>query len=304
MHRRARRQSIFLILFALTACSQSAALSDTPPKTLVLSLDAKPEPALVWIAPGHFRMGSPDSDGDANPDEKPQRDVAIAHGFYMARTTVTMAQFRSFVRATGYKTDAEADGTGGHGYNAKLNKFEGWFPQYTWKFSGWPLSDDHPVSNVSWNDAVQFCKWASEKSGHMVRLPTEAEWEYACRAGTTTRFFTGDDPASVEGYANVPDLALSRALGQAGDPSRFTFDDHYPFTSPVGSFKPNPWGLFDMIGNVWQWCADTFSDDPDKRVLRGGSYNLNIQTCRCAERGYGKPYSRYSYTGFRIVVER
>ena len=82
----------------------------------------------------------------------------------------------------------------------------------------------------------------------------------------------------------------------------FPFDDGYPFTAPVAHFKPNPWGLHDMLGNVFQWCADEISGDSPKRILRGGSYNTNVQTCRCAARGFGKPWSRYSYTGFRIVV--
>jgi formylglycine-generating enzyme len=160
------------------------------------------------------------------------------------------------------------------------------------------------VGNVSWNDATKFCEWLSGKSGQMVRLPTEAEWEYGCRAGTTNVFFTGDDPASVNGYANVPDEALRAKLGEPPDNSRFRFDDGYAYTAPVGSFKPNPWGLYDMIGNVFQWCADEIAGEAPERVLRGGSYNLNIQTCRCAARGFSTPQGRYSYTGFRVLIAR
>jgi len=101
---------------------------------------------------------------------------------------VTVGQFRAFVQETGYKTDAQADGRGGHGWNAKLNRFAGWFPRYTWRNPGWPQTGEDPVGNVSWNDAVKFCQWLSRKSGKLVRLPTEAEWEYACRAGTTMVF--------------------------------------------------------------------------------------------------------------------
>jgi formylglycine-generating enzyme required for sulfatase activity len=270
---------------------------------MTLSLDPERRLEFVWVEPGRFLMGSPASDKDADDDEKPQRETRIEKGFYLGRTPVTVDQFRVFVRETGYKTDAEAGGRGGHGYNVELNKFEGWFPRHTWRSAGWPLTDDHPVGNVSWNDAVRFCEWLSRKSGRSVRLPTEAEWEYACRAGTTTRFFTGDDPASLRGFANVPDEALRTKLGRPADPKVwFPFDDGYPFTAPVGQFKPNPWGLNDMIGNVWQWCGDEFPDDAPRRVLRGGSYNLNIPTCRCAFRGFGKPESRYSYTSFRLVV--
>jgi formylglycine-generating enzyme required for sulfatase activity len=256
-------------------------------------------------------MGAPESDKDAYPEDKPQREIRIDNAFYIGRTTVTFGQFQEFVLDTGYQTDAERDRRpryrGGHGFNVDRNRFEGYFPQYTWRNPGWPQTkdqtQDRPVGNVSWNDAVKFCEWLSKKTGKQVRLPTEAEWEYACRAGTTTRFFTGDDPASLKGYANVPDEALRKKLGERADPTVFfPFDDSYPFTAPVGGFKPNPWGLHDMLGNVFQWCADEIPVDSPQRILRGGSYNTNVQTCRCAARGFGKPWSRYSYTGFRIVV--
>jgi formylglycine-generating enzyme required for sulfatase activity len=280
-------------------------------KTLTLRLDGGLTFECLRIEPGRFLMGSPDSDKDALPEEKPQREVQIENAFYLGRTTVTFGQFHEFVLDTGYRTDAERDRRpkyrGGHGFNVNRNRFEGYFPQYTWRNPGWPQTKDqdqgHPVGNVSWNDAVKFCEWLSKKTGKQVRLPTEAEWEYACRAGTTTRFFTGEAPASLKGYANVPDEALRKKLGEPANPTVFfPFDDGYPFTAPVAHFKPNPWGLHDMLGNVFQWCADEIPGDSPKRILRGGSYNTNVQTCRCAARGFGKPWSRYSYTGFRIVV--
>lgn len=218
----------------------------------------------------------------------------------MGRMPVTMRQFRIFVDETGYQTDAEnpagngPERIGGHGWNGMRRRFEGWFPQYTWRRSGWPLTDDHPVSNVSWNDAVAFCKWLSGKSGREFRLPTQQEWDRAAHAGSATMFFTGDDPASLEGYANVGDRALSRELNE--EPDKFSFDDGYAFTSPVASFKPNAWGLYDMIGNVFNWCAGP----PDAKVC-GCSYNDDPQMCRDA-RGSAKPYSRYAYFGFRVVM--
>jgi sulfatase modifying factor 1 len=292
-------------LFVLTVATGRWA--DARAKRLALPLVGKRQLECVWIEPGRFRMGSPDSDKDADDNEKPQREVRIEKGFYLGRTTVTVGQFRVFVRETGYRTDAERDPRpnrrGGHGFNAGRNTFEGWFPQYTWQNPGWPQTEDHPAGNVSWNDAVKFCEWLGTRSRRSVRLPTEAEWEYACRAGTTTTFFTGDDPASLKGSANVPDEALRTKLSRPADVKVwFPFNDGCPFTAPVGRFKANPWGLNDMIGNVFQWCADEIPGATPKRVLRGGSYNLNIQTCRCAYRGFSRPEGRYSYTGFRVVV--
>ena len=260
-------------------------------KTLTLRLDGGLTFECLRIEPGRFLMGAPDSDKDALPEDKPQHEVRIANAFYLGRTTVTFGQFQEFVLDTGYRTDAERDRRpnyrGGHGFNVDRNRFEGWFPQYTWRNPGWAQTKDqaldHPVGNISWNDAVKFCKWLSKKSGKQVRLPSEAEWEYACRAGTSTRFFTGDDPASLKGYANVPDGALRKKLGEpVNTKAFFPFDDGYPFTAPVARFNPNPWGAHDMLGNVFQWCADELPGDPPKRVLRGGSYNTDVQTCRCA----------------------
>jgi formylglycine-generating enzyme required for sulfatase activity len=134
-----------------------------------------------------------------------------------------MAQFRAFVDETKYQTDAENPAgnrpgrIGGHGWSAEHHRFEGWFPQYTWRNSGWPLTDQHPASNISWNDAAKFCEWLAAKSGWSIRLPTTLEWDRAARAGTRTAYFTGEDPASLEGYANVRDPSLLRAIAPPGD---------------------------------------------------------------------------------------
>jgi formylglycine-generating enzyme len=226
---------------------------------------------------------------------------------WMGRTPVTMQQFRAFVEATGYRTDAEnpkGNGpgrVGGHGWDAQHHRAAGWLPQYTWRYTGWPLTNEHPVSNVSWNDASAFCEWLSTKAGMHVRLPTDAEFDRAVRAGTTTAYFTGDSPGSLEGYANVADRSLRRTLGEPEDkPGEFEFDDGYPFTSPVGAFRPNPWGLYDMLGNVFEWCSVAGVPKPC-----GCSYNDGPEMCREeARERHAEPYSRYAYFGFRILVER
>ena len=225
---------------------------------------------------------------------------------WLGRTPVTMQQFPAFVEATGYRTDAENHAgngpgrVGGHGWKSKRHRFEGWWPQYTWRSAGWPLTDEHPVSNASWNDAYAFCRWLSSKTGRAVRLPTDAEWERATRAGTTTVYFTGDSPASLEGYANVSDQSARRALGDAaGGSGVFPFDDGYPFTSPVASFRPNPWGLYDMLGDVFEWCS--VAGVP---TVCGCSYNDGPDMCREAGRErHAQPYSRYAHFGFRVMAD-
>src|SRR5262249_29527489 len=170
-------------VFAFLALAAGA--EEPPPEQLSLPLTDKQKLEFVWVKPGKFPMGSPATDQLADEAEKPQREVRIEKGFYLGRTTVTFAQFQEFVLDTAYRTDAETDRRfpGGHGFNSDRNTFEGWFPQYTWRNSGWPQTGDHPVGNVSWNDAVKFCEWLGERAGKTGRLATEAEGGDACRGG-------------------------------------------------------------------------------------------------------------------------
>ncbi len=189
--------------------------------------------------------------------------------------------------------------------------------EYSWRNTGFEQTDEHPVVNVSWNDAVAFCKWLSRKEGKTYRLPTEAEWEYACRAGTTTRYYSGDDPETLAKVANVADAA---AKAQFPDWNHgIKASDGYVFTSPGGQFKPNAFGLYDMHGNVSQWCSDWYSEDyytksptddptgPDsgiERVLRGGCWDSVFPS---AARDHGSPggphfpSTRNCCTGFRVA---
>ena len=173
------------------------------------------------------------------------------------------------------------------------------------------------MANVTWNDAVAFCDWLSKKEGKKYRLPTEAEWEYSCRAGTKTRFYSGDDDDSLKAVANIADASFKKKYPE-GDWAA-SWDDGYPFTAPAGKFKPNAFGLYDMHGNVWQWCADWYGEDyykkspgqdpqgPDAgpfRVLRGGSFLNVAHGCRSAYRFRRAPWNRYCYYGFRVVGVR
>lgn len=271
---------------------------------------------LVLIPRGKFRMGSPQGEANRSEDEE-LHDVEITRDFDVGKFTVTVGQFREFVRDANHQTEAEKDGEGGWGFNEQTGKFEGRKPQYTWKNPGWTQTDEHPVVNVSWNDAVAFCDWLSTKEAKKYRLPTEAEWEYACRANTTTRYYSGDSEDSLQGVANIADASLKRKF--AGASWAKEWDDGYPFTAPVGKFKPNAFGLYDMHGNVYQWCSDWYDKDYYKkssgqdpkgpgagvnRVIRGGSFDDGVSFCRSARRGDYTPSNRYYYFGFRVVCVR
>lgn len=280
----------------------------------------------VQIRSGEFLMGSPESAqqlavamaryeprSDWFVGEQPQHRVRISKPFWLGMYAVTVGQFRQFVDATQYRTEAEKDGRGGHGVDPSTGQF-GQSPSYGWRNPGFPQTDEHPVVNVSWNDAVAFCQWLSRKEGKNYRLPTEAEWEYACRAGTTTRYWFGDDAEELPRWANVADALFRGKYPQV----RFAAaaGDGHLFTAPVGQFRPNPLGLHDMHGNVWQWCADWFAleyyatspgtdptgpDTGTYRVLRGGSWNRSPAVCRSAKRAALVPTDRQYYTGFRVA---
>jgi formylglycine-generating enzyme required for sulfatase activity len=284
---------------------------------------------LLLIRKGDYQMGS-----EEFPSERPTRPARVTKDFYMAVHHVTVAQFRAFVKDTGYKTDAEKDNKGAEGFDRSIP----WVvkkAEFNWKNPGFDQGDDHPVVCVSWNDAVAFCQWLSKKEGKSYRLPTEREFEYAIRAGTKTHWSTGDTPESLKGFANCADLALAEK-GKI-DPKKLTdrnkgtsaissgiaaWNDGYPFTSPVGALKPNPWGLHDMHGNAWQWCLDpSGSNRPTKeprrepedvvamakgntnREIRGGAWWLGPGRCRSANRAMRHQSDSFAYVGFRVARE-
>jgi formylglycine-generating enzyme required for sulfatase activity/predicted Ser/Thr protein kinase len=237
---------------------------------------------LVSIPQGTFYMGSPPDDRDAHDDEKPQHRVTISQPFYLGKCKVTVGQFRRYVEATGYKTEAEKAG------DAK-----------TWKTPGFEQTGDHPVVAVSWNDAGAFCQWLAKEAGARVRLPREAEWEYSCRAKTATKFYFGDNEAELDMYA-------WHGMGMGHG------------TKPCGLKLPNAFGLYDMHGLAGEWCADgkrTYKDqaetDPEgptgvgaPRVIRGGSVYVEPRRCRAASRPDLAPSLRSTANGFRVLVEK
>jgi formylglycine-generating enzyme required for sulfatase activity len=276
---------------------------------------------LTLIPPGEFQMGSSVSAAEIDRRlpggkvewyevEHPQHLVRLTRPFYLGTHEVTVADFRRFVTATGHKTTAEKEGTARGWKDRKWSDIKG----LSWKTPGFDQQETHPVTCVSWDDAVAFCHWLSREEGRTYRLPTEAEWEYACRAGTDTLFFWGDDPDDGQGYLNGAD-ETGTPEGRAWS-YKFNFKDGYATTSPVGRFKPNAFGLCDMLGNVWEWCSDWWGsgysgespvDDPPGaaaglgRVSRGGSWGNGARYCRSAGRSGGTPGDRSSSLGFRVA---
>jgi sulfatase modifying factor 1 len=292
-------------------------------KEITLDLGNGVTMELVLIPAGEFMMGSGISAAETArryggikeyfTDEHPQHEVRITRPFYMGKYEVTVAQFRRFVAQTGYVTEAERGSPGLEG-----GKPGGWgFKDGDWQFveglswrkPGYAQEDSHPVVLVSWNDAQAFCTWLQGKSRYPIRLPTEAEWEYACRAGTSTAYSFGDDGADLHKHGNYCDM--SNTSGYPWQDK--THDDGYDKTAAVGSFAPNAWGLYDMHGNVWEWCQDWKGDYPSSaqvdptgpasgsaRVLRGGSWYLVDYVCRSAYRNWISPGIRNGHYGFRI----
>jgi formylglycine-generating enzyme required for sulfatase activity len=267
---------------------------------------------LVWIAPGKFMMGSPKDEEGRYDWEGPQHEVTISKAIYLGKYPVTRGQFRHFVEAEGYRTEVEKD-DGGHGFNEDTGEFEGRDKKYNWKNTGFTQTDEHPVVNVTWNDARAFCRWLSRTEKADYRLPTEAEREFACRASTTSRWSFGNKEEDLKNYANIADASLKAKHKEASRAA--SWDDGYAFTAPVGKFKANRWCLHDMHGNVWEWCEDWYGDynaekvtDPtgpttgSYRVSRGGSWFLGARDCRSARRIRLTPDFRSHDLGFRVAL--
>ena len=289
---------------------------------------------LVEIPAGEFEMGAeadiaetmqkfPNCDRTWMTAELPRHKVRITKPFFMGQFEVTLNQFLKFYHDAKYKVDAEIDGNPSWGFdvNGKVIESQRFRP---WDPVAWKIEPNHPVIYVTWDDAVAFCDWLSAKEGHIYRLPTEAEWEYACRAGTDQEYSFGNDPEELVKFANSADASrLNFFYPDSTDRdlrSRFlSKNDKFIWTAPVGKFLPNAFGLYDMHGNAWEWCSDWYdstyyeespSDDPagpssgESHVLRGGGFYDAPFHLRCARRNYELPSGRDYGSSFRIVREK
>jgi len=313
------------LLAALALCCQ--AVSAQPPKIERNTIGME----LVAIPDGEFDMGGHESaealcaafaeygrQTAEFQDEYPQHRVRITKSFLLGRHEVTVGNFRQFVDDSKYRTQAETDGQGGWGYDPATGKCSGRDVRFNWREPGFPQTADHPVINVTWNDAAAFCEWLSRKEGRRYRLPTEAEWEYACRAGTRTRYFHGDDPAGLAKVAQLLNAGGKTGYADVQDQQHFLKAGE-SLTARVGSKGANPWGLFDMLGNAWEWTGDWYGEDfyarspasdptgpaeGNVRVRRGGAWNTFPLYARPAYRNWNSPGTRCINVGFRVVCEK
>lgn len=274
-----------LLTFALASAGQAAEPS------LHLDLGDGKGIDLILIKAGEFTQGSPTDEPGRGNDES-LRKVQLSRDYYLSRTAVTRGQWERFVAETGYRSEAETGNSGGYGWDGKALVQR---KEFTWRNPGFPQEDSHPVCLVTYPDAAAFCKWLERKSHRKTTLPTEAQWEYACRAGTTTAWPSGT-------------VSVAWSKGNSGNS-----------TQPAESNSPNAWGLV-IGGNVAEWCLDWYApyepasaedplqDNPDlsdkpRRVLRGGSWNRDEKNTRSAARFRVDPRSRNADIGFRVAVD-
>ncbi|MFN9990961.1 MAG: formylglycine-generating enzyme family protein [Cyanobacteriota bacterium] len=252
---------------------------------------------LLWIPPGRFWMGSPQSEPERQASEGPQHLVQL-QGFFMGQTPITQAQWRAV---------AQWEPREGERWGRQLEPNPSRFqqPGDAHLFQGEASTDGRPVERVSWEDAMEFCSRLSQRTGRIYTLPSEAQWEYACRAGTTTPFAFGE--------TLTDELANYRASETYGKGPKGAYREQ---TTPVGMFPANAWGLQDMHGNVWEWCLDhwpgSYEGAPEdgsawlleegkQRLLRGGSWLGIPWDCRSASRFRIRPDVALNTIGFRVV---
>ena len=257
------RRCLLLILYAVATFAN---------EEITVELPGGATMEMVWIHPGTFAMGAPNTERYRGEDELPQHEVTISQGFYLGKYEITQEQWEAVMGSTPWSGEDHV-----------------------------VQNPHHPAVYISWDDAQRFIDQLNDAPGEEIyRLPTEAEWEYACRAGTTGRWSFGDDEGQLGDYAWYSRNAWLLKL---------------QYAQPVGTKLPNPWGLYDMHGNVGEWCQDWYGPytsesriDPtgptegsDRRVARGGTVLGNIEEVRSAVRAYSWPFSRSALAGVRLL---
>ncbi len=290
-----------------TGCHQSVRFVSMSPGTVFRDRlqNGGQGPEMVVVPAGRFQME--DLQGDGDGDEKPVHWVSVKQ-FAVGRYEVTVGEFRQFVKMTGYQTDAEkGDGC----YVYKDGSWD-YVKDANWRNPYFSQQDKQPVVCLSWNDASAYAQWLTQQTGKPYRLPTEAQWEYAARAGTTTSRYWGNHPDEACRYANVHDKTSKQVNGFSWPHHDCT--DGYAKTAPVGSFQPNGFGLFDVLGNVWEWTCSGYESsyegaeqrcvdkgDSSLRALRGGAWGTKPWSVRAADRSRDSRDNRYNYVGLRLA---
>lgn len=274
-------------------------------------------PTMVVVPTGKFMMGAPDDEPGRADSQTPQHEVAISKGYALSQTDITVGQFREFVRASGYKPESVTQG-GASVYDERTGVMRD-VSNATWQddYAGHPATDNLPVVNISWNDAHAYVQWLNQRTGKKFRLPSEAEFEYALRAGSTTRYWwgSGTPKTKVENLTGSADRSPS---GRRWSHAFQGYGDGYWGPAPVMSFAPNAFGLYDMDGNVSEWMEDCWHDNYVRapvdggawinpgcgtRVIRGGSWGSSPEQANSAYRQGADASIRSGRVGFRIVRE-
>ncbi|MBL8629485.1 MAG: formylglycine-generating enzyme family protein [Rhodospirillaceae bacterium] len=314
-----------IVIMAVMVLTQQASLVAAQPLQPGQTFtDCKNCPELVVAPSGTFIMGSTpeETTREGTPDrdagnEKPQHRVTIAKPFAVMKYEVTRGDFAKFVAATGHKT---ADGC--KVWDRAKNDWGIMDADASWRNPGFPQTDRDPVVCVQWADAVAYAAWLSVQAKHTYRLLTDAEFEWLLRAnttaaGTSSVRWWGDGREQACDYANVSDLTKAAALKISADPATtFQCKDGYVFTAPVGSFKPNPFGIHDLFGNAWEWVQDCFArtydgapsdgsaredGDCSERVIRGGAWHADPWYIRSAKHDWAPPELNTARVGFRLA---
>jgi formylglycine-generating enzyme required for sulfatase activity len=277
--------------------------------------DGGKAPELVIVPFGRFTMGD---DDDQRPQLGPERIVEFKRGFALARAETTVADFRRFIEATGYRTRAEREGhsTVFDERGGSLAEHEG----VDWRrdFLGRVAAEDRPVTHVAFEDAQAYATWLSAQTGAAYRLPSEAEWEYVLRAGSRDRYPWGKQAPPPKGAGNLSGEGDKSSLGRSwGTPIR-NYTDFFWGTAPARSFPAERWGTYDMVGNVSEWTLDCWHDSYRRapvdgsawvnpgctqRVVRGASWASALEQARSAARMAADAKSTLPWVGFRVVRE-
>jgi len=286
----------------------SAAIAANPEHTL---RDASYAPEMVVVPAGSFLMGSAEAETlreDRTPaaaaaSERPQRMVTLP-SFAIGKYHVTRKEFAAFADATHRTMSGCIVAIGATWSNGPQ-------PDRSFRDVGFAQRDDEPALCVNWDDATAYTAWLTAQTGHRYRLPTEAEWEYAARAGTTTARWWGDDRTTICAHANGGDRAYA-AVMTSDKSANMACSDGFVHTNPVGHFPANPFGLHDVYGNAWQWTGDCFTAVPGAtppdtpctaRSIRGGSWHNPVSVLRSATRASLPVTLRSSSLGFRVMRE-